>query len=177
MTRYAQSALAFLIILWGFPAPAAAQTRIIGQAVNERGEPIASANVQLLRAADSTFVQHTLADDQRRFEVSSVEPGDYLLFELIGYRDYLSEPLQVGTQAALDLGAVRLAQDTIEMEGVSVEARRTFYEQRGNRLVVNVWTSIGLAGRSALDILKRSPGVVVNEQSGTSRCSVRTECG
>lgn len=156
--------LALLLIA----SPLQAQSRMSGQAVDDAGRSIGFVNVQLLEAADSSFVLGTIADDAGQFLLEGVRPGEYLLYvSLIGYRDHLSEPLRIGGSDELDVGSIRLEVRAIEMAELSVEARRTLYEQKGNRLVVNVGTSIGLAGGSALDILKRSPGVVVNEQSGS----------
>ena len=156
------------LCLCGLATPIHAQTTIVGSVQDDGGEPVALANVQLLRAADSSFVHGTIADEEGRFVLNRVNAGSFILYaSLIGYRDYVSEPFAADGDETVDVGAVTLAQGTLEMSELTVEARRTLYEQKGNRLVINVGSSISLAGGSALDILKRSPGVVVNEQSGT----------
>src|SRR6185295_18723928 len=45
---------------------------------------------------------------------------------------------------------------------VTVTARKPLFEQKIDRLVINVASSITSAGSTALDVLERSPGVVVN---------------
>jgi hypothetical protein len=48
-----------------------------------------------------------------------------------------------------------------------VQSRRPLLEQKIDRLVVNVKNSITSAGSTALDVLERSPGVIVNRQANS----------
>lgn len=150
------------------PAPAEAQTTIHGSIRDGAGAPVPYANVQLLAGADSSLAQGAVADDGGRFVLPAVRSGAYLLYvSLIGYRDHLSAPFTLSGEAEYRLPPVTLAEEAIEMEELSVEARRTLYEQRGDRLVINVGTSLTLSGATALDVLERAPGVVVNRQAST----------
>lgn len=153
----------------GFTAPSLwAQATLTGQVQDESGMPISMANVQLLAAADSALVQGTTADSSGTFRLGNVDAGRYKLHvSLIGYQDHLSAAFTVREAGQQSVEPVTLATRTIEMEGLTVDARRSLYEQRGDRLIINVGTSITLSGATALDVLKRSPGVVVNEQSST----------
>lgn len=121
----------------------------MGHAVDKGGQPVAYVNVQFLDAADSSRAVGSVADDEGRFLLEPVPPGRYLLFvSLIGFRDYLSEPFRIdAAQSEHNVGRIQLVQEAVEMEELSVEARRTLYEQQGNRLVINVRTSISLAGK------------------------------
>ena len=125
-------------------------------------------NVQLLEASDSSFVAGRIADAEGRFVLENIHVGDYLVFiSMIGYTDHLAGIRIEPGRDNHDIGTVTLAQSAIQMEEVSVEARRALYEQQSDRIVINVGTSVTLSGSTALQILERSPGVVVDEQNGT----------
>lgn len=156
------------LVLAALTAPAWAQDTLTGRVADEAGGPVSFANVQLLAAADSSFVQGTVGNDDGTFTLEAVDAGAYMLHvSLIGYREHTSDVLHLSGTGTRDVGVVTLHQQALEMGEVAVEATRTTYEQQADRLVIHVGTSVTLAGQSALDVLKRSPGVVVNEQSST----------
>jgi Outer membrane protein beta-barrel family len=52
-----------------------------------------------------------------------------------------------------------------QLETVTVNGKKLLYEQRTDRIVINVQSSITSAGSSVLEILERSPGVDVDRQN------------
>ncbi|MDX1555995.1 MAG: outer membrane beta-barrel protein, partial [Xanthomonadales bacterium] len=162
------NATVLLLTLAALAMPARAQTTITGRILDGDGTPVSYANVQLLVAADSSFARGTIADVEGIFTLEAVTPGAYRLFvSLIGYQAYVSDELIITHHQEWRDIQVTLLQQAIALQEVTVEARRAFYEQQGDRLVIHVGTSVTLSGTTALDVLKRSPGVLVNEQAGT----------
>ncbi|MEO1074429.1 MAG: TonB-dependent receptor [Bacteroidota bacterium] len=141
---------------------------VSGTVATPDGEPLGFANVQLLVAADSLFVQGAVSTDDGAFSMASVPAGEFVLFvSLIGYEDLVTAPFSMERGQSYDAGALALTPGTFQIDEIAVEARRTLYEQRGDRMVVNVGQSVTLKGATALDVVARSPGVVVNQQSNT----------
>jgi hypothetical protein len=156
------------LVLAALTAPAWAQETLTGHVADEAGSPVSFANIQLLAATDSSLVQGTVGTKDGTFTLKAVDEGAYVLHvSLIGYQAATSDVLHLSGAGMRDVGVVTLRRKALEMGEVAVEARRTTYEQQADRLVINVGTSVTLAGQSALEVLKRSPGVIVNEQSGT----------
>src|SRR5689334_21027415 len=54
------------------------------------------------------------------------------------------------------------------LENVTVRGHKPLFEQKIDRLVVNVNASITNAGTNALEVLQKSPGVIVNENGSIS---------
>lgn len=163
-----RSAAFLLLILTALAGPAQAQIAVTGRVLDGEGAPVALANVQLLVQADSSFAAGTMADEEGRYRLDPVAPGDYLLYvSLLGYEDYLSGGVTLTGSGEERLPPVTLHEGTLEMQEVTVAARRALYEQQGDRLIVNVGTSVTLAGATALQVIERSPGVVVNRLSNT----------
>jgi RNase P/RNase MRP subunit p29 len=54
-----------------------------------------------------------------------------------------------------------------ELKDVVVTGKKPMFDQKIDRLVVNVKGSITNAGSTVLEVLEKSPGVTVNRSSGT----------
>jgi hypothetical protein len=57
--------------------------------------------------------------------------------------------------------------EAASLTGVTVSTRKPLLEQKVDRLVINVANSITSAGNTALEVLERSPGVLVSRQNNT----------
>lgn len=149
-------------------SPLSAQSTLTGFVIDRDSVSVGFVNVQVVAYADSAFIEGVVGREDGTFVIGGIEAGEYRLFvSLIGYRDYISEKLSLSGSGTLDVGSIRLEEEVLQMEAISVEARRALYQQRGDRLVINVGNSITLSGKTALQVLQRSPGVLVNEQSGS----------
>jgi hypothetical protein len=83
---------------------------------------------------------------------------------MIGYATFRSDPFSVSGNDLL-LPDVILEERTTELNEVVVTAEKQMFEQQIDRLVVNVQSSITSSGNSILEVLQKSPGVVVNKQN------------
>ncbi|MDQ3604891.1 MAG: TonB-dependent receptor, partial [Gemmatimonadota bacterium] len=163
--RFASGSL-LLLALALLAAPAVAQTTVTGRVLNENDAPLHSATIQLLLRSDSSLVRGALADRQGNFVLEQIKPGTYLiLVSHIGYRKFYSDALALADERRLAVGPFVLQPDAIELQGVAVEATKPLYQQRGDRLVINVESSPTLSGTSALQVLERSPGIVIDKMS------------
>ena len=153
------------LLLFGFSIQAFSQVQ--GKVVSEQGAPLAFVNVLLLNATDSTMINGSLSGDDGSFQIENVESGRYILrLTFIGYTNWYSEPFtfQLG-QAVKNFGALPLEEETILMDGVMVSAQRMQIEQSIEGTTLNVESSLMSKGSSALQILERSPGVVLDQRN------------
>ena len=147
--------IAFLtsLLSWG-------QTyKITGKVVDEANNSIAFANVLLLKAADSTFVQGTSTDDIGKFVLTEVESDLYLL--QASYIGVGSIPRALDIKTDVSLGALVIPSST-NLEEVVVTAKRPTVQRLTDRLVFNVENTVVSQG-SSWDILRSTPGVIVNQ--------------
>src|SRR5207344_3671327 len=56
---------------------------------------------------------------------------------------------------------------SIQLNEIVVRAEKPLFEQQIDRLVVNVQSSITSSGNTILEVLQKSPGIVVNRQNNT----------
>lgn len=146
-----------------------AQSQIKGVVFNEKETPVSFANILLLSAADTSLVKGAITENDGIFVVENVAPGAYLLeISMIGYQPYRSVIFEIkNTGLIKDLGKIKVKEDIAQLETVEVVAKKPLFEQKIDRMVVNVENSITAAGATALEVLERSPGVVVNRQNNS----------
>ncbi|MGB3078406.1 MAG: TonB-dependent receptor, partial [Saprospiraceae bacterium] len=146
-----------------------AQSNLTGTIKDDKNQDVAYANVLLLSSRDSTLIRGGVADDNGHFEINNVASGTYMLrVAMIGFLDQYSESFSLnGGTPTKDFGVITLKEDAVLMNAVEVVAKKPLFEQKIDRLVVNVANSITSSGTNALEVLERTPGVVVNHQSNT----------
>lgn len=144
-----------------------AQTQITGLVSSPDQAELSFANVLLLKEADSTLVKGAVSNVDGTYLLEAIPNGNYILsVSMVGYADGYSEKLIVQSAQNLTINISTGASGTA-LEEVEVVARKALFEQKIDRLVINVQNSITSAGSSVLEVLERSPGVNVNQQSNT----------
>ena len=136
----------------------------------ETGEPAGFATIMLYNQADSSLVKGDFCDENGAFRFEDLQPNTYFLqATLVGYADLVIPNIQMNaTQATIDLGTLRMGQNAQELAEVIVTARKPFVERHADKLVVNVGNSAIAAGNTALEVLRRAPGVTVDDNDNIS---------
>jgi outer membrane receptor protein involved in Fe transport len=150
-----------------FPLEGISQSRINGKIIDNSGNPIAFANVLLLSPLDSIIVKGCVSEDNGNFHLDKIDQNSYILsVSLLGYTNYLDK-LEVKSNSIIDLISITLFDSEKELDGIQVTAQKPLYERQIDRLVINVQSSITSAGNTVLEVLQKSPGVMVNRQSNS----------
>lgn len=125
---------------------------------------IEGATVNLLRSKDSLPVKTVFSDSKGLVEIEGVRAGNYIIkVTMVGYHQFYTTPFTVSTNEEIKLDPVILSASESALKEVVVSAKKPFIERKLDRFVVNVESSIVSAGSTALEILERSPGVVVDQ--------------
>lgn len=133
--------------------------KIGGKVVDDQNQIVPFANVLLLKANDSTFVQGSSANELGVFELSGIPAALYLL--QASYVGRGSEPLALDVSRDISLGALVIPMEATALDEVVVRAQRPKLERLADRLVFTVENTTVSQGNS-WDILKNTPGVIVN---------------
>lgn len=142
-----------------------AKSSVTGLVVDEKSEPLPFANVLLLQPKDSSLVRGMVADQNGKYIFENISEGKYLtLVSMVGFTKAYS-PVFTKNENALTLSTVKLQPDNTSLKEVTVVAKKPFIEQQIDRTVVNVENSIVASGTTALEVLERAPGVVVDQQN------------
>jgi len=141
------------------------KSKVSGSVLDEKLQPLPFVNVLLLQPKDSTLVKGLAADENGKFVFEQVSAGKYLtLVSMVGFKKSYSEVFLVGDEP-VTLPMIKLHIDDTSLNEITVVAKKPFIEQQIDRTVVNVENSIVSAGTTALEVLERAPGVVVDQQN------------
>ena len=137
---------------------------INGTVRDDSGNPLAYANVLLLHATDSSLVKGTITAEDGKFILEPVPSGDYgLTISMIGFESQTTKAFNFdGNHKTLP--PFKLTEG-LALEEVVISAKKSLYVQKIDRMVINVASSIIATGSSALEVLERSPGVIIDRQN------------
>jgi hypothetical protein len=162
--------LLLVFLISNFPVSiCSAQTKIYGKITDTSGKPVLYANVLLLNAKDSVLVKGTLTNESGRFTFENITKGKYLINTThTGIEAIYSSVFEIPEkQESLDMGVIQLRKNVVTLTDVTVVSKKPLYEQKIDRLVINVAASVSATGITALDVLERSPGIVLNRISNS----------
>jgi iron complex outermembrane receptor protein len=142
--------------------------RISGTITDAGGEAQAFATVTLLQAKDSVLVKGAVTDAQGRFEIGNVPANRYFVrAQLLGLKPADSQPFDLDA-ADVALPVLVLAPLSRELQEVSVVAQKPLIEIKADKLVFNVDASPSNTGLNALELLRKSPGVSLDQNDNIS---------
>ena len=149
--------------------PGIAQQLVTGKVLSADGHSLVYANILLLNANDSSVVKGAVADPAGLYSFDHLRPGQYqVMSSLVGYQTVYSSPFSLLSSAGTYRVDPLVSHATANQLGeVTVAARKPPFEQQLDKLVINVASMLTAAGGSALDVLERSPGVLVDRQNGS----------
>lgn len=136
---------------------------VTGIVIDDTRKAVEYANVTLHASKDSTLVKGALSDQDGRFKLEKILPGQYLIrVSFVGFQPY-STVVSIGQQTPVAVPEIVLRPSVTTLKDVTVEAKKPFIEKQLDRLVVNVDNSIIGAGSSAMEILERAPSLVIDQ--------------
>ncbi|MDW7691461.1 TonB-dependent receptor [Flammeovirgaceae bacterium SG7u.111] len=155
-----------LLFLFSF---AVAFAQVQGKIYDNKGTSLPYTNVILMNATDSSFVKGSVTDPSGNFLINNIPNGKYFLsISSIGYRKMFTNTFFINTETkAKTFDDLSLEEEATYLEGVEVRAQKVMVEQNPEGMVVNVENSIMTKGSSALQLIERSPGVVLDQRNNT----------
>jgi outer membrane receptor protein involved in Fe transport len=143
--------------------------KVNGIITEANGQPIAYANVLLIKKSNTSQVLGAISDEAGHFFVENVLPADYTLkVSFLGFDTYSNN---ITISASIDLGNIVLNENIQELDGVTVVAKRPTIKRQVDRLVFNVENST-LSNNNVVDVLKHSPGVIVHDGTITIKQAI-----
>jgi iron complex outermembrane recepter protein len=142
--------------------PLFAQNKISGRILGSDNKPMEFVTVTLHRAKDSVLVKGAITEQNGSYEFSPVKNGTYfVLAAQVGLKKQNSGPLSI-LDNSLTVNDLQLIEETKTLGAVTVIAQKPFIEHQIDKTVVNVENSIIAAGSTALEVLEKAPGVIVD---------------
>ncbi len=143
------------------------ETGVRGRVVDENKEPIGFATLTLFSVTDSIMKKAGYSEDDGSFSFIYIQPGTYYLnISFVGYDVHSSTPFVIQSDKITVLGQIEMIPFATQLGEVIVASTRPVIEVKPDKTVFNVEGSINAIGNDALELLRKAPGVVVdnNEQ-------------
>lgn len=159
--------LASLLLLYSGIAGAQSSGKIIGKIIGTGHSPLEATVVSLLLAEDNSLLKTQFSGQDGSFEFSNLKQNNYKIsIEYLGYTKYESLSIAVA-QESVSLGEINLQPSEVNnLNEVVIQKQKNFVERKIDRTVVNVDAMISNAGADAMEVLEKSPGIIV-EENGT----------
>jgi hypothetical protein len=143
-------------------ASAAKENNINGSVIAD-GKPISGAVVYLLKDTGTVIVKTTITDTDGKFSFTSTLANFRITVNAMGYNEFASSIKQPG----LPIEAVLTASEKL-MTAVTVVAQRKLVEVKTDKTVINVDAAPTNIGTTALEVLEKAPGVMVDKDGNIS---------
>ncbi len=123
-----------------------------GKVVDEKGEPVAYANVAVLSKTDSSVVCGVVTGEDGTFNIVTKENDGIMMVAMLGYKTVYMAPV--------DGAVITLSDDTAMLEGATIQAIMPKTKLTGEGLQTNVRGSVLENAGSAKDVLAKTPGLI-----------------
>ncbi|KUJ60375.1 hypothetical protein AR687_18200 [Flavobacteriaceae bacterium CRH] len=150
-----------IVLMLIYSSVSFSQIKVSGKIVNHENNPIDLAEVLLINK-DSIANESELTNSNGEFTIT-IEKGDYLLqIKQFGKKLYTSK---IELTHELDLGVIKISQKTEMLADIVVQGKKQIIERKVDRLIFNVENTISANGGDAIDALKITPGVRVQNDA------------
>ena len=164
MSRFNISLIFFL--LCGFSVFAQESSITLSGLLKDKGAnaPLSYVSIVIKTEKDSVFVTGTISNDEGRFNISGIKPGNYILAaSLIGYTTKV-QPLYVGSLSPyIDLGTIELDENISTLQEVEVAVKQDEVSGKMDKKTFSVEDNLSQSGGSVLQVMQNLPGVTVQD--------------
>ena len=158
----------FIFLLLASFLAVRSDAQISGLAKDAQGTPIKGATISLLAAKDSAVVKLAVSKENGAYTFSNIKAGSYLVkVSSVEYQPVFSKHFDI-TGDAVALPELKLSKLPNNLKGVVVTAQKPMLEVKADKMIVNVEGTINSVGSDALELLRKSPGVLVDKDDNLS---------
>lgn len=149
--------LTYLLLLFVCLGARAQNITLKGQA------SVPGAVVTLIRNPDSAVVKTAVTEGNGLFNLTDIKTGRYrLAIRSVGFKSYITNWMNLTRDTSLAL--IQLDADTKELNTVTINSSKPLVEVRADKTVFNVQNSLSSTGTNGFDLLRKAPGVIVDNQ-------------
>lgn len=142
--------------------------QVHGVAKDESGAPLIGTTVSLLKATDSSTIKLAVTKSNGEYNFTGLKEGNYKVqVSYIGFKPAYSQAFSFSASDVKvpDLTLVKIAGS---LGNVTVTARKPLVEVKADRTIVNIEGTINSTGSNALELLRKSPGILLDKDDNIS---------
>lgn len=146
-----------------------AQSSLKGRVLDQDNMPIDFVSVFLFSSKDSSLVKAGYTEQNGNFQLDLMQSGTfYIKANFLGYNDYISKPFDILTNESKNLPDIKLFPVSTDLAEVVVKTTRPLVEIKADKTVFNVEGTINATGQNGLELLRKAPGVVLDNNNNIS---------
>jgi hypothetical protein len=157
-----------VLFLAAMASLAANAQKITGVTKDMDGNAVVGATISLYKDTSKTVVKLAVSKENGVFSFEGIQPGSYRLgASSVGYTPAVSAPFSVA-QADVKAPELKMARSSAQMKDVVITATKPIVEVKADKTILNVEGTINSVGSDALELLRKSPGVLVDKDENLS---------
>lgn len=150
----------FLIISFLSIASLCAQSTLKGKIVDDENQPLEAAVISLIDGSSKKFLKAALSNEDGLFSLEKLKNGSYQIkISILGFKD-LTKDLNI--TKSINLGSIQLQSEAENLDEVVIKTEKPLVQVLADKTVFNVQNTINAAGDSGFDLLRKAPGVIVD---------------
>jgi len=143
--------------------------QVTGNVKDEQGKALSNSTVSLLNAKDSSVVKLAASNSNGSYVFNGIKAGQYIVsMSYIGYATVYSSAFEYSGTGDLTVPALQVSKMTGELKNVVVTSKKPMVEVKADKMVMNVEGTINAVGNDALELLRKSPGVMLDKDDNIS---------
>lgn len=160
--------LSAVFLLLNLSSFAGKSSTISGTVKDENQQPLGGATVSLYRAKDTVLVKAAFTNNNGEYRFESIKAGTYIVgVTASGRKRSFSKSFEFsGTD--IIVSSLVVNPEVKGLKEITVQAKKPLFEQKADRMIVNVEASPTNAGANALEVLEKSPGITVDKDGNIS---------
>ncbi|MBO9730032.1 MAG: TonB-dependent receptor [Chitinophaga sp.] len=134
------------------------------------GKPLPFTSVMLRKAKDSALVKGEMTAENGTCAFDKIAAGHYFVqASQMGYTTSYSTAFQIdATHKTINLANMALPPLGKNLQAINVTAQKPYIESSAGKTVMNIENSMAASGNTALDLLRRAPGVQVDNNENVT---------
>ena len=143
--------------------------QVNGVSQDDQGHPLNGSSIVLKKTKDSSVVKLGVSNASGKYEFRDIPAGNYFVnISHVGFAPYNTPAFEVSGEGITNAPAANLIKAAAQMKEVVVTSRKPVVEVKADKIVLNVEGSINAVGQDALELLRKSPGVLVDKDNNLS---------
>lgn len=156
-----QLLLSMLLASLGFVGLEAQQAGVAGRVLDEEGNPMIQANVQLVQSTGQVAVAAGATNEKGLFSLKTSQEGDYILrVSYVGYTTH-DEKISLRNGQTITLKDISMNEDARLLQSVTVQAKAAEVVVRNDTLEFNAGSYTVAQGASIEELIKKLPGAEI----------------
>ena len=136
------------------------QNTIKGKIVDDENQPLEAAVISLIDASNKKFLKAALSNEDGLFSLENLKSGSYQIkISILGFKELTKD---LNLTKSINLGTIQLQSEAENLDEVVIKTEKPMVQVLADKTVFNVQNTINAAGDSGFDLLRKAPGIIVD---------------